>query len=214
MRRIAIVGAGGLGREVLMVIEHINKLTPTWEFIGFFDDGKEVGTTINGYRLLGDLNELNQYYADLSVVVAVGDPKIKREIVGRINNNINFARLIHPSAQIANADFVTIGEGTVITAGAVVAPNAYIGKHVFLNFGAIVGHDAVVNEFAAVMPSVNVNGESTIGAGAYLGTASVVINKASVGENSIIGAGSVVFNAIRSNCTAIGNPAIPVRDNA
>lgn len=214
MRKIAVVGAGGLGREILMLIEQVNQAEPTWDFVGFFDDNIEAGSMINGYRVLGGVRELNQHYADLAVVIAVGNPKVKRAIVGRINNkNIRFARLIHPGAQIANRDFVTIEEGAVIAAGSIVAPNVRIGKHVLLNFGVIVGHDAVIGDYAAVMPSVNINGEATVGAGAYLGTASVIINKASVGENSVIGAGAVVFNAVRANCTAMGNPAIPIRDN-
>jgi sugar O-acyltransferase (sialic acid O-acetyltransferase NeuD family) len=214
VRKIAIVGAGGLGREVLMLIEHINQAKQTWNFVGFFDDGIESGSMVNGHCVLGGVKALNLYHDDLSIVIAVGSPKTKREIIGRINNkNISFARLIHPGAQLGNSDFITIEEGAIVSAGSVIAPNVHIGKHVFLNYGVIVGHDAVVGDYASVMPSVNINGESMIAAGAYLGVASVIINKASVGENSIIGAGAVVFSAIRPNCTAMGNPAIPIKDN-
>ena len=44
MRDIAIYGAGGLGREIACVLKKINMVTPTWNLLGFFDDGLEVGT--------------------------------------------------------------------------------------------------------------------------------------------------------------------------
>ena len=43
MKDIAIFGVGGFGREVLALIKDINKVTPTYNFIGFFDDGYEKG---------------------------------------------------------------------------------------------------------------------------------------------------------------------------
>ena len=43
MRDIAIYGAGGFGREIACLIKEINGVEPTWNLIGFFDDGKEFG---------------------------------------------------------------------------------------------------------------------------------------------------------------------------
>ena len=39
MKKIAIYGAGGFGREVLTLINDINKINPQYQVIGFFDDG-------------------------------------------------------------------------------------------------------------------------------------------------------------------------------
>ena len=41
MRDIAIYGAGGFGREVLAMLEDINAKDHGFNFIGFFDDGKD-----------------------------------------------------------------------------------------------------------------------------------------------------------------------------
>ena len=41
MTDIAIYGAGGFGKEVACLIERLNARRSTWNFIGFFDDGKE-----------------------------------------------------------------------------------------------------------------------------------------------------------------------------
>ena len=44
MKKIAICGAGGFGKEVACILNLINEKQPTWELVGFFDDGKEKGT--------------------------------------------------------------------------------------------------------------------------------------------------------------------------
>ena len=38
MKDIIIIGAGGIGREVIFIIEEINKQTPTLNILGFIDD--------------------------------------------------------------------------------------------------------------------------------------------------------------------------------
>ena len=50
MKKIAIFGAGGFGREVKWLIDDINEIQPNWEFIGFFDDdftGRFVTVVVN-----------------------------------------------------------------------------------------------------------------------------------------------------------------------
>ena len=52
MKDIAIYGAGGLGKEVVCLIDRINKSQskPQWRLIGFFDDGKPIGRQRHGCR--------------------------------------------------------------------------------------------------------------------------------------------------------------------
>ena len=39
MKDIAIYGFGGFGHEVACLIQHINEVEPTWNIVGYFDDG-------------------------------------------------------------------------------------------------------------------------------------------------------------------------------
>ena len=39
MTPLVIIGAGGFGREVLELVLDINAAAPTFEFLGFLDDG-------------------------------------------------------------------------------------------------------------------------------------------------------------------------------
>ena len=59
MKKIAIFGAGGFGREVAFLIEDINKKNCQWKIIGFLDNTKK-NEIINDYKVLGGLEELNK----------------------------------------------------------------------------------------------------------------------------------------------------------
>jgi len=80
---IAIVGAGGLGKETAVLIDQINKQEKHWNLVGFFDDGVQTGTKILSVPVLGNVAELNTHKTGLSVVIAVGNPDIKSKLVSR-----------------------------------------------------------------------------------------------------------------------------------
>ena len=74
MKKIAVFGAGGFGKEVVCVINEINKKNPTWEFIGFFDDGLKIGTQVSHFgKVLGQTEDLNSWQEKLSIVFAIGN---------------------------------------------------------------------------------------------------------------------------------------------
>ena len=47
VKDIAIFGAGGFGREVACLLRKINAVEPTWNFVGFYDDGLEKGSRVD-----------------------------------------------------------------------------------------------------------------------------------------------------------------------
>ena len=209
VKKIALFGAGGFGREFAFLIEDINKKNYLWEIIGFFDDTKK-DEIINDYKVLGGIEELNKLKEELFLVIAVGDPIFKKKIVESIKNPlIRFPILIHPSVIIS--DRVEIGEGSIICAGNIITTNIRIGKHVIINLDCTIGHDAIINDYCSLMPSVNVSGETEMGECSYLGTGSLIINQRKIGKNVTIGAGSSVIRNIPDNCTAVGSPAKPIK---
>ena len=211
MENIVIVGAGGFGREVKMLIDQINNVIPKYHFLGFYDDGFEKGHIINGYPILGSINDINNINNRCSVVIAIGDPLIKQASYKKIeNNNINFPNVIHPNVLFSD-DFVEIGIGNIICAGCIITCNIIIRDFVLLNLMCTVGHDTIISSFASFMPSVNISGEVMIREKVYVGTGAKIINNLEIGENTIVGAGAVVSKSLPENCTAVGIPAKPIR---
>lgn len=211
MKKLVIIGAGGFGREVKMLVDQINAVRPTYTFVGFYDDGKEVSTLVNGFPVLGNVADLNAVNEPLVVVLALGNPVYKKNVVTMLTNPLlSFDTLIHPSVIIGN-DAVSIGKGTVICAGNIITCNISIHDFVTLNLACTIGHDTILDNFVSLMPGVNVSGEVRLGEGVYVGTGAKIINQLEIGNNTTVGAGAVVSKALPANCTAVGIPAKPIK---
>lgn len=211
MEKIAIIGAGGFGREVKVLIDDINKANPTYEIIGFFDDAIEKGTAVNGLPVLGKLANINNVDYSLKLALGIGVPTIKEKAISNIKNNqIDFPSLIHPSV-IMSDDDVNIGKGTIICAGNIITCNIELKDFITLNLSCTIGHDTVIENFSSFMPTVNISGEVVIHKNVYVGTGAKIINQLSIGENTIVGAGAVVSKTLPANCTAVGIPAKPIK---
>ena len=209
MKDIAIFGVGGFGREVLTLINDINNVKPTWNIIGFFDDGKEVGSNCHGYKVLGGTKELKEWKSQIAVVIAIGTPQIKKKILALISDNslIEYPILIHPTVVIGDNDYIKIGKGCILCANTILTCDIVLGNFVTLNLACTVGHDTIIMDYCAFMPTCNISGECIINESVYCGTGVKIINRISIGEGTIVGAGAVVVKSLPSECTAVGVPA-------
>ncbi|MEA4883834.1 MAG: acetyltransferase [Clostridia bacterium] len=209
MKRIAIVGAGGFGREVAWLIEEINVASPEWSLLGFLDDGA-TGTTVEGQPVLGPIDHVGELDQDVYVACAIGDPRLRKRLVDKLQQfHRRFATLIHPS--VRKSQHVAIGEGSIICAGTILTTNISIGKHCLLNLDCKVGHDSILGDFTSCMPAVNIAGDVIIEEGCYFGLNACVINRKRVGGWSVIGAGAAVVKDIPARTVAVGVPATPIK---
>ena len=207
MKKIAIIGAGGFGREVKTIIDAINKQEPRFTFMGFYDDGFKKGVLINGFPVLGGVDDINFIDEDFCIAIAIGEPKTKYLLYNKIKNaRITFPSIIHPSVQISD-DFVDVGIGNIIGAGTIITCNIQIKDFVILNLMCTVGHDTVIESFCSFMPSVNISGEVVVHEKVYVGTGAKIINQLEIGQGTVVGAGAVVSRSLPENCTAVGIPA-------
>ncbi|MBD2715797.1 acetyltransferase [Microvirga sp. STR05] len=205
---LVILGAGGLGREVLVLVRQLNEQRPVWDLRGFYDDVRPATDTINGLPYLGTAADLNATVTPLHVVVAVGSSQGRAAVVERLNSpRLSFPTLIHPSVACAPYQQLQIGPGCIISQGCILTTDIMLGRHVLLNLGCTVGHDAVLEDFCSLMPHANVGGEARLETGVYLGTNATVINQVRVGARTIIGAGAVAVRDLPADCTAVGVPA-------
>ena len=209
-KRIAIYGAGGLGREVAGGIQRINRAgRANWDFIGFYDDGKPKGYQVSHLgRVLGGMDELNAIQEPLALAIAVGTPSSRKMIHDRITNSmISFPNLISPSFRVLDSKTFKIGEGNIIQDNCSVTCDVEIGDYNVFNGSNVLGHDVKVGDYNVMMPGVRLSGEVIIGNTNLLGVDSVVLQKIRVGNGVTLGAGSVLMTKPKDGHTYIGVPA-------
>lgn len=209
MKNIAIYGAGGLGKEVATTIERINRKEPTWNLIGFYDDGKEKGTPISHYgKVLGGIKEVNEVKEPLSLVIAIGTPNALRAVREKITNPlISYPNIIFEPFDCADYSTLKIGEGNIIQGYCYASCDVTIGSFNVLNSLIVIGHDTTIGDYNVIMPSVRISGEVTMGNCNLLGVSSIVLQQLKIGNGVRLGAGAILMTKPKDNCTYIGNPA-------
>lgn len=201
---IAIVGAGGLGKEIAVLIGQINQIQKKWNLVGFFDDALPAGSKVLSLPILGNIDALNQ--GKRNIVIAIGNPALKAAIVKRLaNHDLKFPVLVHPSVSLGQE--ITIGEGSIICAGSVLTVHINIGRHVLINLNTTIGHDVVVGDYSSLMPGAHVSGFVTVGQRAFIGTGTSILQNIQLEEGAVVGAGAVVNRNVKANVTVVGVPA-------
>ena len=208
---LAIYGAGGFGREMAVMVGQINADKKRWNLLGFFDDGKKGGETIDGIAVIGGMKEINQFKSSLSVMVALADPVVRKAIVSQVmNDRIEYPVFIHPRA-ISGASSNRIARGCIITAGCILTTGITLHDFVIVNLSATIGHDVSLGKFSSLMPGCNISGNVSVGENTLIGTGAQVLQNLSIGNNCKVGAGAVITKSFGDGLTLVGVPGKPVK---
>lgn len=209
MKDIAIYGAGGFGREVAAIICAVNKVTPTWNIVGFFDDGVEKDTQISHYgKILGGMEDLNNWSSPIDIAIAIGTPSTLREVQQKISNpNVDFPNVIYPDFLLYDPDTLKMGKGNIINRGCSCTCDVTIGDFNIVNGNIGFGHDNKIGNYNVIMPSVNISGEVSMGECNLIGVGAIILQQIKIGNNVCLGAGAVLMTKPKDGNTYIGNPA-------
>ena len=210
--RIAIVGTGGLGREVAaLALEQVRaERGEVDDPVVFVPQDPKDRAEIAGLpaRTLGELR------GDQALVIAVGDPDLRRRIVEGEAAGRSFASVVADTVRRRGRS--EIGEGAVLCDGVVITDDVRIGRHFLANPNACVMHDCTIGDFVTLAPGATVNGNVEIGDGAYVGAGAVIKQGAPgrprrIGAGAVIGMGAVVTRDVGPGETVVGNPARPLK---
>lgn len=204
MKPFVIIGAGGLGRELLGWIANCREETrERFRVEAFISEGTDVGSLCHGVPVIRP--EEWQGPAP-RFIIAIADPfQKKRTALAMGSRGWTAEIFIHDSAAIGLGP--RIGAGTVICPHCRISSDCEIGEHVLVNSGSGVGHDAIVGSYSSLLGAVSVNGNVTVGEGVLFGAGSMVFPGKKVGNWAKIGLGSVVLRNVPDNATMFGNVA-------
>jgi sugar O-acyltransferase (sialic acid O-acetyltransferase NeuD family) len=207
LKDIVIVGAGGLGREIVAAIEACNATRKEWNVLGFLDSNRDLAELeVGGVPVLGS-DEWCQQNPRESVwfVCAIGDPKIRCQIAKKYSAmGCEFASIVHPDVRIPRS--VQIGAGAVVMAGTQFTTDATVGSQAVIYLNCSITHDVEIGDFCMIAPGCNLSGGAVLEAGVQFGTGASILPGRRIGAWAIIGAGSVVTDDVPANCTAVGIP--------
>lgn len=209
MQDIAIYGAGGFGKEVACILNKINELEPTWNLVGFFDDGVVKDTPISHFgQVLGGLSELNAWETSIAIAFAIANPKVIDMLVNKITNPlVSYPNIIHPEVFFADLISFKIGRGNVIVRGCSFSVDVTVGDFNQMNSLSSLAHDVVMGSFNVLMPLTRVSGEVKIGNYNIFGLNTLILQQIKIGNHVRTGPGAVLMTKPKDGLLYMGNPA-------
>jgi sugar O-acyltransferase (sialic acid O-acetyltransferase NeuD family) len=200
MRKLIVIGAGGLAKQILPII------AAKYSRIVFYDTTESPVEMIRGFSVQHNIEE--SHVSGELFTVAIGDPKYRKQYYellcgyGAIPCDIK-AKTITADLPFMFGniilDFVHIEDGGERGHGNLI--NAYAG----------IFHDAVIGDFNEIMPRATILGGAKIGNMCRIGTGAIILPKVSVCDNVVIGAGAVVTKDITEAGTYVGVPAKKIK---
>lgn len=203
---VAIIGAGGFGREVLQYCQDMQDVGWHHRVVGFVDDRSDALKQFDvPVSVLGGLEDLRRIDVR-AFIIAVGDPSLRHSIADAVADVSGvLVSLIHPSAYVAPT--AHIGSGTLLCPFTMVAANSIVGSNVAINVYASVGHDSRIGEHCVISPYSAVTGDVSLGSESFLGTHCTIAPGTTIGRLSKVSAGSTVTRDAEAGSLLAGNPA-------
>ncbi|KFD40773.1 hypothetical protein DK28_0215650 [Peptococcaceae bacterium SCADC1_2_3] len=209
-KKVIIIGGVGNGTVVSSVIEDIMRENQEWELLGFLNDQMKIGEELNGFPILGTVDEAPRFnFKDCYFIYTLHQVKKELERIERLHklgiNDEKFATLIHPTAVVSRN--VKLGYGVVLMPGVIISPNAVIENHTLLYANSFVGHDTIIGNYCFIANNASVGGRVVVEEGVHIGSNSSIIERITIGKWSLVGLGAVVTKDVSPFTKVVGNPA-------
>ena len=202
-KKILIFSSGPAAKEVLFLINEINKKNPekNWEVQGFVDK-KKTKKKIKNLKVF-HLSEIKNK-SSLFAICPVNDPNLRKRIYEKeIIGNFKIPNLLHPDFNLKDKNF---GVGNIIFGSVNFSYDISIGDYNIFNYNSAVGHDTKINNYNTLMPFVAIGGNCKIDKSVMIGTGVIINQNINIGSNSIIGTGTVILENVRKNHSIVDFP--------
>jgi len=207
LRKIVIIGAGGIGKLVVDIIEECNKAQEEYDVLGYIVDSQygSPGTVVYNRPVLGGFDWLAKHAGEVEVICAVGPTETRLKLVKQAEvAGARFCNIINPLAYVSPS--VTMGVGNIVGAFVAFGPEVRLGNHVFINHSSAIGEEVTLEDFVTVSPLTNIARACNLATGSFVSVGVTIIDKINVGEWSMIGGGSTIIRDVPPNTTVVGVP--------
>ncbi len=211
MKKLLLYPSRSGSREVLLAIEQMNNIKPTWEILGFIDENPEnVGTIVDGYPVYG--TDHKEKARDVYGICGYMDPKVRQRIIEQHieGKGLSLATIIHPTVNLPR-DFEA-GPGTIIMPHVTISFDVKLGKGVFVLWNSLLGHHLRAGDYATILSSANITGGCSIGNRTIIGAGATLNQDISIGNDCLIGIGTTVLTNVGDNKSVIALPRQIVRE--
>ncbi|BAO61060.1 acetyltransferase [Pseudomonas protegens] len=204
MKQVIILGAGGLGRQVLAQVEADVACGVDWVIGGFLDErGSEVVSKAFDCPWLGT-PECFQPESEHLFLVAIGDPSSRqRQVQLLFEKGARFIDFGKPQRLGVRTEWGTTFFSYNVSCGV----DSKIGNHCFIDQDSMIGHDVVIGDYVHIAPRCLLAGYVKVGNGVVINSGAMLSRGVTVGDGAVIGMGAVVFKDVPAGATVVGNPA-------
>lgn len=208
-RTLYIIGTGGFAKEVGQLAAQLNVDGSRWSSIEYLCEREEdVGTPMPFGTVTSTDAQLRNLDRDVDYVIGLGAPKARQRIAEQLKSHARLTapNLVHPFSGF-DGSAVRLGQGNIITRGAVFTCDVVVGDHNVFNLNCTVGHDAKIGSYCVINPGCNVSGGVQLEDGCLLGTGCQVLEGLLISAGTTLGAGSVAAKSIAVAGVYVGVPA-------
>ncbi|MDY4042418.1 MAG: hypothetical protein SOY65_01215 [Marinifilaceae bacterium] len=211
-KKILILGGQGNGGVIANAILDANKRGyREWECVGFLNDRDSIGTMIDGFPVMGNINTdipkfLSEGYYFINTIYRI-DGQIERirmfENLGIPDERL--ATFIHPMAYVAPN--VVLMPGCVVMPLVAISSGTKIGKCCLIMVAATIGHDNIIEDYCHIAAQACVGSFLHIGKGVHISLNSTIREHLNIGDYSTLGMAAVLTKDISEREIWIGSPA-------
>ncbi len=200
-----VVGAKGLAKEILQVLEDNDKV----ENLAFFDDvNLDIPEKLfKKYPILKTNQEVKEHFElDHRFILGLGNPNL-RKLLGERFEKLGGQLTSVIDKNVTKGSYINIGEGCTLMAGTKLSNGVKLGKGVLVYYNCIITHDVEVGDFVELSPGCKLLGHAKIEANVHIGAGAIILPKLTIGKGAVIGAGAIVTKDVPSDAVMVGNPA-------